>query len=263
MNLVIFPKEVVRALILIVLFLTLAGFAAGYIQVYWGSKGPLQILNVLRLTSDNSIPTWYSSFALLLCSILLAIIAAAKRRYGERWIAHWSVLSGIFLLLSIDEVARIHETVGNTVGGALASSAGFTSSALIYNPWVIPGIILIVIVLLTYLRFLAYLPRRTMLLLLFAGGLFVAGAIGTEMLGSILDSEVHESVERMRDAPYSAQITYEFLVAIEELLEMLSVVVVIYTLLSYISCYLKVATSLQIRLDNEQRPEEHMKPRAN
>ena len=262
MNLAISPKKVVRVLILAVLLLTLAGLVVGYIQIFWGSKGLLESLNVLRLTNDNSIPTWYSSFALLLCSILLAVIAVAKRRYGERWIAHWGVLSGIFLLLSIDEVARIHETVGNFVGSAVAKSVGFTSSALIYNPWVVPGMVFVLIVLLACLRFLAYLPRRTMLFFLLAGGLFVAGAIGTEMLGSILDSEVHESVDRMQHAPYSAQLTYEILVAIEEFLEMLGLVVFIYALLSYISSYLKEAATVQIRIDDEHRREVQMKSRA-
>jgi hypothetical protein len=109
-------------MILAVSILTIAGLAAEFVRIFWGRKGTfLEILTPLNLATDSSIPTWYASLALLLCSILLAAIAATKKRLGERYARHWGVLSGIFLILSIDEVAAIHETVG-TVSGSLANS---------------------------------------------------------------------------------------------------------------------------------------------
>jgi hypothetical protein len=221
--------------------------------MFWGSEGLRELLQPLRLANDNTIPTWYSSLILLLSSILLALIAIAKKQQGVPYALHWGILAGIFLLLSIDEVATIHETAGESLGRALAYAVGFTPSGFFYYSWVIPGIAFVLIVLLAYVRFLTHLPRRTALFFLLAGGLFVAGAIGVEMLGSLLDFEVQESGNRMQDMPYSTRILSVVSVAIEEFLEMLSIAIFIYALLSYISSHVKEAATIRIRIDDERK----------
>jgi hypothetical protein len=186
-------------------------------------------------------------------SILLAAITVAKKRQGGSYTFHWGSLAGHFLLMSIDEVAAIHERVGGALGGALVNAAGFTPSGLIYYSWVVPGIAFVFIVLLAYLRFLAHLPKSMLLFFLLAGGIFFAGAIGMEMLGALLDFEVRESVNKMRDAPNSFHITYEVVVAIEEFLEMLGVVVLIHALLSYIRSHVEEAATIRLRTDDEHK----------
>ena len=251
-------KTIVRVLFLAALLLLITGLVAESVWNLWGRDGPLEILISLDLANDSAIPTWYSSLALLFCSILLAIIAAAKKRTAQPYILHWSFLSGILLLLSIDEVAAIHERAGNVLG-YLVTDMGFTPSGFIYYFWVVPGTIFVLAVLLAYVRFLLHLPKRTRLLFLAAGGLFVAGALGVEMLASLQASAVGTieknatknaleaiSLEAIQRIPYSVRLI------IEEGLEMLGVILFAYALMSYLSLYTEEVT-LQIRTRSETK----------
>jgi hypothetical protein len=252
MQFIVSSRRIVRVMLLAALILTFASLAAELSRILWGRKEPLldMVLAPLKVAADSSIPTWYSSIALLLCSVLLATIAATKKRQGERYATHWGVLSAIFLILSVDEVARIHETVGD-VSYSLATFVGFTPSGFIYYFWVVPGAIFVLAVLLAYARFLLHLPKRTRLLLLAAGGVFVVGAIGVEMLGSRLVFEnVVQSRGKLQPASVNPQVMIVVAVAIEELLEMLGIVIFVYALLSYTGFAAKEVT-LRIRFDDK------------
>lgn len=238
-------------MILAALILTLASLAAEFIRIPWDWRNLTlldRVLQPLIVSDDSSIPTWYSSLALLLCSILLATIAATKKQRGERYATHWGVLSAIFLILSIDEVARIHETLGG-VSATLPKSFGFTPSGFIYYFWVVPGAVFVLVVLLVNVRFLLHLPKRTLLLFLAAGGVFVVGAIGVEMVGSRLEFDVIQSRGKFMNAPVDTQVMYVVAVAIEELLEMLGIIIFVYALLSYMGFQAKEVT-LRIGLED-------------
>src|SRR5215211_5069088 len=139
----------------------------------WGEEAFLQPLRIFDVGEERSIPTWFESIQFLLCSMLLAVIAVAKKQRNDRYSLHWSVLSAIFLLLSLDEVASIHEAIGAQSERLLHGTTGLTPSGAISFFWVVPGAIFVIIVLLAYLRFLANLPQPTRRLFLFAGALFV------------------------------------------------------------------------------------------
>src|SRR5829696_328139 len=172
MVLAIYAKKIVRAIIIAVLLITLVSFVARVAMYRWGVEGYLQPLRIFDVGEERSIPTWFESIQFLLCSILLAVVTVAKRRRNDRYSLHWGVLSIIFLLLSLDEVASIHEAIGHQSARLLHSVTGFTPGGAIKFFWVVPGTIFVVIVLLAYLRFLADLPRSTRRLFLFAGALF-------------------------------------------------------------------------------------------
>jgi len=115
---------------------------------------------------------------------------------------------------------------------------------------VVPGAIFVLVVLLAYARFLLHLPKRTLILFLVAGGVFVVGAIGVEMLGSRLEFDVVQSKGKFMNASVNTQVMYVVAVAIEELLEMLGIVIFVYALLSYIGFDAKEVT-LRIRSDDK------------
>jgi predicted permease len=82
---------------------------------------------------------------------------------------------------------------------------------------------------LLYLRFLFALPRRIQALFVLAGGLYVIGGLGLEMLSWHYRFPLYdpENTEASRD------LTYLMITHVEELLEMLGVAVFMYALLSY------------------------------
>ena len=99
MELVIHTKTIVRAIIIAVLLLTLAGLAARFALYMLGDEPFTRPLRLFDVGEERSIPTWFESMQFMLCSVLLAVVAVAKRQRSERYTLHWGVLSIIFLYL--------------------------------------------------------------------------------------------------------------------------------------------------------------------
>jgi hypothetical protein len=254
----IYTKTIVRFLIVAVLLITLAGLAARFALYMWGDKAFLDPLELLDVGEEQSIPTWFESMMFMLCSILLAVVAVTKRQRGERYGLHWGVLSIIFLYLSLDEVATIHEALGAALERLLRHTTGFEAGGAISYFWVVPGIAFVLVVALAYVRFLLHLPRTTRRLFLFAGAVFVLGALGVEMLtaevmsasGPIADWIVSTSGDMVDRGTANAvpTILKGLQTSGEEMLEMLGLAAFIYALLAYMRSYVEDVT-VRVRID--------------
>jgi hypothetical protein len=87
------------------------------------------------------------------------------------------------------------------------------------------GIPLVGVSALAFRRFLAALPYDTRRLFIFAGGLFVAGAIGIEMIGA----QVEASLGTRETMAYVVAVT------LEEGCEMFGIALFLYALLAYLN----------------------------
>lgn len=68
------------------------------------------------LDGEANIPSWFSSMQLLAVGLLAAYCAWRESTpHGARWRNGWWLIMAIFLYLSIDEAAKLHETVGHLV----------------------------------------------------------------------------------------------------------------------------------------------------
>jgi hypothetical protein len=258
MVLAIYAKMIVRIIVVAVLLITLAGLAARFALYITGEPKFLDPLRMFDVGEERSIPTWFSSILLLLCSILLAVVTVAKRQRNDRYTLHWGILSLILLLLSLDEVASIHEAIGQQSERLLLYTTGLTPSGAISFFWVVPGAIFVLIVLLAYLRFLADLPQTTRRWFLFAGALFVLGALGIEMLTAQVVSSSDaiagwiESASGGMIGRGSANAIPTILkglqTSVEEMFEMLGLTAFAYALLAYISSYVE-DISVRVRID--------------
>ena len=258
MIIAIYAKTIVRAIIITVLFITLASLAARFALYMWGEEKFLQPLRILDVGEERSIPTWFNSILLLLCSILLAVVTVAKKQRDDRYSLHWGVLSIILLLLSLDEVASIHEAIGAQLERLLHNITGFNASGAISFFWVVPGAVFVFVVLLAYVHFLAHLPQTTRRWFLFAGALFVLGALGVEMLtaqvvsssGSIADWVASSSGGIVDRGSASAvpTILKGLQTSVEEMFEMLGLTAFVYALLAYISSYVE-GINVSVRID--------------
>jgi len=211
------PRSVARLLIVVALLLALAHlvFAVNYHYVELDFPGATFLYVLFDLMGEITIPTWYASSLLLICALLLGAIARITQRQDGSFVRHWYGLSVILLLLSIDEAADIHGAVSYKLQNLFG-----LDGALSY-PWVIPGALFTIVVAVTYLPFLAHLPSETRRQVLLAGGLFVSGALGMEI------------IEAAYDAAFSYRAPYLVMVAIEETLEMAGAIMLLYAFLSY------------------------------
>ena len=201
--------------------LTIASLAAQY-SMFYMDYFPLKhgFKRLVSVGGENNIPTWYSSSALLLASFLITVIAFAKKATDDKYAIHWKALAIIFLCLSIDEAASLHEALGDVL------FRFFPTKGYLYYIWVIPGMIFVLAVVLANVRFLSHLPAKTRYQFLTAGAVFIIGAIGLEMVAA--------SYEDMYDSMGLAILT-----AAEEFTEMMGIVIFIYALCSYISSHIK------------------------
>jgi uncharacterized protein DUF6064 len=176
------------------------------------------VIRLVWVDEEGNIPAWYSASLFLLCSFLLATIASAERQRQSRHSVGWLILSLVFVYLSLDESAQLHELSIPPLRDL------FNPTGLLYYPWIVPAGICAALFALGYWRFLSRLPARTRWLFLLAGGVFVAGALGIEALSG------KQAVLHGKE-----NLTYHLIITVEELFEMAGLIVFIYALLDYIS----------------------------
>jgi hypothetical protein len=218
------PQKIALVLIACVLFLTLANLVGQYYKdLAADNEFLLKVIGKFDLDFErNSVPTWYQSATLLLSSFLLALIALVRQSEDDKDFRYWGVLSAIFLYLSLDEAVSIHEQL------TMPLRTNFELGGIFYLSWVIPAAVFLIIFFFVFLKFLLRLPVRTRNLMIAAGGIFVLGAVGVEMVGGnylYLTNDLPSKVNDYR---------YVLITTVEELLEMLGITLFIYTLVKHL-----------------------------
>lgn len=219
MTLEVASKRVTFFLATVVLALSLADLATLFFKYYLGHNHLFGLAPLFDFFGESNLPTWFSSSTLLLCSLLLATIALGKKRERDRFSAHWTALSVIFLYLSIDEAAEIHEKIGMLLQRIVGDKW------LLHPTWVVFGAVFVLIFALSYMRFVIHLPPGIRRLFLLAGAIYVTGA---------LLLEAFEGYYLMR---WGFDFKFEVFVFFEELLEMSGIVLFIHGLFSYMSIH--------------------------
>ena len=158
---------------------------------------------IFDLDEEESFGTWFSTAILLSASVLSLLVAASLRSAADSMHRWWAMLGLGFGLLSIDEVVGLHELF-NTLNDDV--------------PWTTAGFTLFVLAGFCFLPFLWHYRWRSSGLFVVAGVIYASGAIGVERYsGTDINS-----------------LGYNMLTGLEEGLEMLGVIIVIYALLDVI-----------------------------
>ncbi|MCW5202924.1 hypothetical protein VU12_08275 [Desulfobulbus sp. US4] len=218
----IHPRETALFFLAFVILLAVLHSIAQAVLFYTGNQDLTYITGYVDLDIEKNIPSFYSGFALFFSSLLFFCLSSLDKKQGKKC-RYWLGLAGVFLFLSLDETFVLHERLGDYTEKYIKSTGILEASGLLYFPWIIPYGILMTILGLLYFRFILRLPRKTTVLLILSAIIFLTGAAGFDMLGG-REAELH--------GYYT--ITYTVLYTIEEFLEMIGVVLLIYTLLDYI-----------------------------
>jgi hypothetical protein len=215
----IVPSQFLRVLLVVTAVLVVLS-TAGQVMVHSLSDFPLRdwSANFFYVDGEQNLPSLFSSMMLLLSALLFGVIAHAHRRGGRSYVAHWAALSLVFVLLALDEFASLHEASTAPLRALLNIDGG-----PLWFAWVIPATAAVAVFGIAFIRFLGHLPRPTRRRLWTAGLLFVSGALGVELIGGSY-SAVHGNLG----------MAWVLIVTIEETLEMLGVVVLVYGLLAYL-----------------------------
>ena len=188
------------------------GAAVGFIGAVTGADYMLGFKRLLDLNGERNLPTWFSSGILLAAAALLGGLAADTERPHRR---AWVFLSIVFVYLSLDEAASIHEMSNAPLRALLHAGPA------LYFPWIIGGLALAGIVLAVEWRMLRALPPRTAVAFVVSGAVYVAGAVGFEELAAPLY------------ARHAHPVVQAALLVAEESLEMIGVALFIVALARY------------------------------
>lgn len=217
MTLIVRPVVLAKCLIVIITCLSTAHFASQYLNHVAGYTHQWGLERQFNLVNEANIPAWYSSVALLLSALLLSVVAARERRVAGGDARHWAGLALIFYYLSLDEAAQIHEM--------MKVFDGLHPTGLFFYSWILVGAAFVGLLGVLYLGFLTRLPAATRWVFVLAGSLYVAGALGVEML----ESRYHYLNHTWTD------LSYGLLVGVEETLEMSGIALFIYGISSHLA----------------------------
>ncbi len=176
------------------------------------------MVRMFDLDEENNIPTFFSTLSLLVISVLLASISIFKKQKQDPFAMHWKMAAILFFFFALDEAASVHELL------IVPMRQLFHAKGIFYFAWVIPGIFLLVILSLAYIRFFIHLTKKAKGLLLLSTSLIVGGGLGFELL----------------DGWYAINygtknLGYGLLTTAEETLEMVGMATFIHVLLRYVS----------------------------
>ena len=224
------PEAVARVLAIAILLIVSAHLATQVARFAFDRGTLMGLTTRLYLGAEASLPAWFSSSVLLACAVMLALIARLARNGDGRRAGYWALLSLVFLFLSADESAQFHELTSTVFAGTMtwlaqqggAALAPFARSAPRYA-WILPGVAVTAVIGLASLRFLRSLPRRTALLFVAAGTLFVGGAVGFEAVGGWYSGAYGA------DNP-----VFVAVMTVEETLEMVGASLFLYALVAYL-----------------------------
>lgn len=192
-----------------------------FIRLVYGFDYALGFVPLFYMYEEQNIPTWFSSITLVACSVLLGAIAIAKKDQLDPSYRYWRILCFVFLFLSIDEAAMIHEKIGYVTNRLLPQA--------LPSAWTIPYALLAGILGVILVRFLLSIPPKYRILFCLSGTLYVGGALGIEVL----------EVMRVLDGSDGRDLFFTVLVTIEETLEAGSILIFLYSLLLYIKDNIK------------------------
>lgn len=224
--LAITPKSVGKFLVLLMTFFILMDILRLIVKKFSPEAiGLNQTLDSLfKITGEYNLPTFFSSLLLLVAGFLLLVLGRVNRTGRFRF--HWVFLGYVFIFLSLDESFMIHEAVSRLIRSNIE-----VEGSIRYGTWVVPYLILTLVLGLAYIRFLLHLPKKTKLLFILAGVVFVTGAGVFELLEGYFFMVAGEESFIYRMVHWS-----------QEMLEMAGMIIFIYGQLDYL-----VSNKIEIR----------------
>lgn len=178
---------------------------------------------------ERNIPSFFNMVLLLICAVL-NVYTFLLHKHGHFSGRHyWLLLALAFFFLSFDESVSIHESLT-----LILPAYGIGGSGAFTFAWIIPYGIAAIALFVAFFRFLLALPLQTRRGFMIAGGVFVMGAIGIEMVAASLYEMNGGKTENLN---------FALLSTIEETLEMAGLILFIHYILQYTAARVKLFPS--------------------
>lgn len=143
-----------------------------------------ELSNRFDMNDETSVPQWFTQALFLAISATAFLAAYMADKKGVRRL--WLIIASVGLLMSIDDVATLHEFVLQTLHNTffLDMAPTFVRNAwLILVPFVLMGLIWF------FVKMLHLFPRRTTTLIMIGSMIFLAGAVFVDSLTNVVADE--------------------------------------------------------------------------
>jgi hypothetical protein len=207
-------------------FFLLVCFVATHLLFLAGYPEQMGMRRLFNLDGEGNLPAWFSGAMLLFAALLLLVIATDAQRRRDACRYHWWLMTIVLLLMSVDEVAGLHEMLNRP-----AMLLPFDNKGLLLHPWVALGALIVLVLALLLRPFFRQIDARFRHHLLIAGLVFFGGAIGVEMAGAWLVDFQGLDTGPDWSARNEFTVEYMFVVLLEEALEMTGAILLINGLL--------------------------------
>jgi hypothetical protein len=157
---------------------------SGFHYSYSYAMGPdliARFTSIFDVGRENSLPTMFAAMNLLMASVLSFLLYRHCTSRAVPIAHYWAILSVFFLALATDEVAGLHERVNG-----LQAYTGRLIPLDDAYAWVPYGAVLAGVVFVYFFPFLVKLKRKTSVLMVLSGTIFLTGALGFECLNGWL-----------------------------------------------------------------------------
>lgn len=192
---------------------------AGQYSKYFLGHDTLKGFVVLTYVDyERNLPAFFSMCLLFLASMTLLVITVQQRQRKRPHVWKWGTLCAGMLFMSYDEGFQVHENWTTPMREVL----GGDEWGIWHFAWVIPGMAVVAVLGLFFLKFLIWLPKETRNRFLLAGTLFVVGACFVDIAGGYYTAQC--SMEHWN---------YSLLATLEEGMEMAGIITFIGACLQY------------------------------
>lgn len=158
----------------------LSASVAGQISRFYFDHQSLKgLVPLLYVDYERNIPAFFSMCLLFMASLVALFITVQQKKHGRPHVWKWATLSFGMFFMSYDEGFQVHENFTMPVRELLGGDV----FGIFYFAWVIPGLIVVALLGLFFLRFLIWLPAVTRKRFMIAGALFVGGSCFIDIAG--------------------------------------------------------------------------------
>ena len=222
-------RRIAQTLAIIIVTISVVSFIGQVVSEYVITENDYvdKIASWVDVNHEGSIPTWYATITLMACSVMFAVIAVATRARARPYPLQWTLLSIGFALLSLEEILGVHSQATKVLRSvvSITEGPGYVLAMLAI------GLVGLGILAVLFGRFYIDLPSRwrrwfTIGLVIYLLGVFASDAVGDYLITA------------------TGEPTFAYLVvlAIEEVLEMVGVLIFIVLLLEYIAQFVGPVT---------------------
>ena len=214
----IIPAKILKALLLIIFVILALHLVSLVMKFGFDAVTGYGFITLFDLNTEANIPTYLSSALMTFCAIFMVLIYVNHKELATPWYRYWAFLALIFAIMSVDEIAQLHERSIEP----LKHLFGIISGDLLTNAWVILAFVFLPLMALVYLRFLMAMESRSALLFIASGIVFVSGVVGVEIISGV-----------MKGLYSTASLAFAISTTVEETLELLGLALFVYALTDY------------------------------